>query len=279
MHRAAVWIAWVSLCGGCSGGYVLTAPDCLAPAGGEAPVVVRLQHRELPFFTPPAKAVALRFRVAEGSLRAARTDKDGYASATLPAPAATGVYPLTVALQDIEGIEASWELATFVWDPLRPIIAVDLEAVLHRGRGIPDAQPVLTHLAETSNILYLTDKPIARFPKLRQALVAAGLPDGPILPWGSEEWWQWGWWQGWRQGWRELDWWKKEIILSPLVGLREAFPGLEAGIAGSQLGVQAFHQAGMKCALVRRVRGVGDALQPTSWTEMAEGLKEIEGPK
>jgi hypothetical protein len=271
MHRAAVWIVLAGL-GGCSGGYALTAPDGVGPAGGEVPVVVRLQHRELPFFTPAVQAQALRFRVAGCPLRAAQTDKNGYACAAVPVPSTAGVYPLAVALQDIEGEEARWELRTFVWDPQQPIVAVDLDALLRRGQGTGDAQAALTNLSDKAYILYLTDEPAARYPRLHDRLAAAGLPDGPILPWRGEEWWQLQRWeQQWRQQeWRQWGWWKKMIIVSPLAGLREVFPGLQVGIAGSKLAVQAFQQAGMKCLLVGGVVAVGEGLQPTSWAELAE---------
>ena len=142
MRRAAVWIVWASVCGGCSGGYLLTAADSLAPAGGEAPVAVRLQHRELPGVTPPANA-ALRFQVADGPWRAAHTDKNGYASAIVPVPQLAGAYPLTVTVQDIEGREARWDLRVFVWDTRRPIVAVDTDALFRRGYGVADAQDVV----------------------------------------------------------------------------------------------------------------------------------------
>ncbi|MCJ7544525.1 MAG: hypothetical protein MUP47_08195 [Phycisphaerae bacterium] len=274
MHRLAAWIVLAGLCGGCGGGYRLSAADSLAPVGGQAPVVVRLQYRELPFFTPPANAEALRFRVAEGPLRAARTDKNGYASAIVPAPQAAGIYPMAVALQDIEGQEANWELRIFVWDPRRPIVAVDVAALVHRGRGAVEAQAALARVAQKANILYLTDEPITKFPKLHQALAAAGLPDGPILPWAAEGWWQqegwwrteeWWQWERWRWG-----WWRSKAILSPLAGLREVFPALQVGIAASPLAVQAFEQAEMKCLLVGSIRGVGEGVTSTSWGELAE---------
>ena len=283
MHRAVPWVVLVSLCGGCSGGYLLTAADCLAPAGGQAPVVVRLQHRELPRVTPPAKAEALRFRVAQGPLRAAQTDKNGYASALVPVPQAAGVYPMAISLQDIEGEEAHWEVRTFVWDPGRPIVAVDLDALPRRGRGDAEARAALTGLAEKANLVYLTDDPIAKFPKLRQTLAWAELPEGPILPWRAEGWWQWQWrwpwqwqWQWrwrWQWPWRwqwQGDWWKNRTVVSPLEGLRQVFPTLQTGIAASPLAVQAFQQAGMKCLLIGTVRGAGEGVRSTSWAELTE---------
>jgi hypothetical protein len=257
MRRILGWIALACCCGGCAGGYALSAPDCLAPVGGTVPVVVRLQHRELPFFTPPGKTIALRFRLAEGPMRAARTDKNGYAAVSLRAPQATGVYPVNVALQDVEGEEATWDILTFVWDSSRPIIAVDLDAVVQRGAAVPEARAAMTHLAKTANILYLTDAEVATFPRVHQVLNGAGLPDGPILVWGQQPWWQW-------------PWWTAKPVASPLQRLREVFPHLETGIAGSHLGVEAFRQAGMKCLLVRSLMGGNEDASIMSWATLSQ---------
>jgi hypothetical protein len=252
MRPFLAWTVLACFCGGCAGGYALTAPDCLAPAGGTVPVVVRLQHRELPFFTPPVKTTALRFRLAEGPVRAAQTDKGGYAALSVPAPATPGVYPVNVALQDIEGEEATWDVLTFVWDPRRPIVAVDMDAVVHRVVAVAEARAAMARLAQTANVLYLSDASVATFPKLHQILDGAGLPDGPILVWGQEGWWQW-------------PWWKTKTIASPLGRLREVFPHLETGIAGSRLAVGAFQQAGMRCLLVTPLGGGGEDASSTNW--------------
>jgi len=252
-------LAWIivlaPLCGGCAGGYALSAPDCVAPGGGTVPVVVRLQHRELPFFTPPVKNTALRFRLAEGPLRAARTDTNGYAALNIPVPATPGVYPVNVALQDVEGEEASWDILAFVWDPRRPIVAVDMEAVVRRGVAVAEAGSAMTRLAQVANVLYLSDADVATFPELHRALEGAHLPDGPILVWGQAGWWQWPWWKG-------------KNVASPLERLREVFPHLETGIAGSRMALEAFQEAKMKCVLVTPLGGYEDA-SITSWAILA----------
>ncbi|MGA2266473.1 MAG: hypothetical protein ABSH10_08605 [Phycisphaerae bacterium] len=271
MRRRLAWLMMIGLWSGCSGGYVLTAPDSLASTDGPVQAVVRLQWKELPWVTPPAQAAPLRFQVADGPLRSARTDKNGCASVALPAPKTAGEYPLTVALQDIEGREESWELRAFVWDPDRIVIAVDLDAVPLGGREIIEARTALLRLAGQAHILYLSDDPVWRFPALHAAMEAAGLPEGPILPWREERWWE----EDWRKkNWREKGWWRSQIV-SPLDELRREFPKLQVGIAGSELAVQAFDSAGMKCLLVRSTKltafGMwgGQATQPSGSTELA----------
>lgn len=267
MRRLALWTILIAACSGCSGGYLLSATDGVAPAGGEAPMVVRLRHREFPFYKPIIKAAVLRFRLADGPIRAAHTDPDGYASVSLPAPAATGVFPLTVIYQDLEGNESTWQLRAFVWDPNRPVVAVDVSAITPGGQ---DAQAALARLAQQANIIYLTDRSVTTFPQLAQVLSASGLPEGPILSWGAEHWWQrrlnaWQW-RDVRQG-----LWRIERIISPLGDLRTVFPGLRIGIAGSRLGVQAIQQAGMDCRVVTALAPkTGDVFEPISWADLAE---------
>jgi hypothetical protein len=254
MPRQAVWavLIGVGVLGGCSGGYVLTAPDAVCPVGGQAPAVVRLQRKELPLVAPPAQAAPLRFQVAGGPARAARTDAKGYASTSVPVPQAAGVYPMTVTLQDVQGQEAAWELRAFVWDPDRPVVAVDLQAVPHGGREAEDAKAALKNLALHANVLYLSGHSVAKFPKLRKALEAAGLPEGPILSW-------------------RVAGWRRDKVVSPLGDLRKVFPKLEVGVAGSSLAVRAFESTGMTCLVVGGgVSPRGQAVRRTSWKELAE---------
>jgi hypothetical protein len=272
MRRRLAWLVVIGLWSGCGGGYVLTAPDSLACFDGQVQAVVRLQRKELPWVTPPAQAAPLRFQVADGPLRSARTDKNGCASVAIPAPKTAGVYPLTVALQDIEGREETWELRAFVWDPAHPVIAVDLDAVPLGGREIVEARSALLRLSGQAYILYLSNQPVSRFPSLRATMEAAGLPEGPILPWREERWWE----KDWREkDWREKDWWRSQVV-SPLSELRKEFPKLQVGIAGSEMAVQGFQTAGMKCLVVGSTKstgfgiwgGQGPATRPSGFSEL-----------
>ncbi len=269
MPCRAMWMVLigVAVLGGCGGGYVLTATDSVAPPGGQVPIVVRLQRKELPLMTPAVQAAPLRFQVAEGPPRAARTDKKGYAAATVPVPSTAGVYPLTVALQDVQGQEAAWELRAFVWAPDRPAVAIDLDALPHGGRDAGHAKAALEKLAGYAHPLYLTDCPVGEFPKLRKALEAAGLPEGPILSWRATG-------------------WQRDKVISPLGELRKVFPKLQLGVAGSRLAVRTFESAGMKCLSVGGgVSPKDKTVQRTSWAELAakdilvQRMEEGEGEK
>ena len=84
------------LCAGCGGQYLLTVSDQVAPAGGEAAVVVRLQRSEFYMVYVAVKDAAIRLQVGRGKDRGAYTDALGYAGTTLPAPETVGRYMLSV---------------------------------------------------------------------------------------------------------------------------------------------------------------------------------------
>ena len=79
--RALMAVLSAALGGGCGGQYILTVPDQVAPAGGQAATVARLQRSEFGSFAPPVKKAALRFQADGGPLRGAYTDSQGYAAA------------------------------------------------------------------------------------------------------------------------------------------------------------------------------------------------------
>jgi len=244
MRRCAVWMMLSCVVCGCGGGYVMTAGDQLAPAGGEAATVIRLQQSELPLVTPPARDVAVRFCVADCPQRSARTDKNGYAAAAVPLPAAPGSYEMTVAIQDTQGEEARWAVRTFAWDADRPVVAIELDALPHDGKALLEARAALAAMAQRANILYLTRQEIDDLDECRRCLQADDLPDGPVLSWHRTR-------------------WPHKGIVSPLPALREQFPYLEVGIGASKLAMAAFEQAGMKGL------AVGEGGQ--SWAELAKG--------
>ena len=57
---------------GCGGGYTMTAPDQVAPAGGQAAVVVRLTRDEVRRVDVPVKKAGLEFRLRGEVVKADR---------------------------------------------------------------------------------------------------------------------------------------------------------------------------------------------------------------
>ena len=141
MRKTVLWLPLLSatLTGGCGGYYVLTVPDQVAPVGGEAVAVARLQRTEFLLVGSPMRKAALRFQATGCRERAAYTDKIGYAGASVPVPKKAGRFELVVSNPDNEGEGIFQSAPLFVWDPEREVVAVDLDCLPRSGRGILEA--------------------------------------------------------------------------------------------------------------------------------------------
>ena len=264
LRSIAVLTLLVTFATGCGGQYILTAPDQLAPAGGQAATVIRLQRNDFFVLSPPVENAAIRFRAADGPERAAYTDKLGFAGTTMPVPTGHGMFAMTIAHQDTEGDEFSEQRSLYVWDPARPIVAVELEALRLGERLTGEAAEALQRLAEEANILYMTRQSIDQHPRLHEQLAAKSLPEGPILLWR-------------RQNWHIV---RSEhfnlpriVVESRLIGrlgpLREVFPNLQTGLCESSLAAEAFDQAGLKCVVIGDAKpAVGDLVHRESWADV-----------
>jgi len=230
---------------GCGGQYILTVPDQVAPAGGEAAVVVRLQRSEIYRIVLPAAQTLLRFRVEDGPMRAAYTDKLGYAGTTVPVPAAPGVYTMSVSLQDTEGDEAGGEVRVYVWDARKAIVAVDMDSLPLAGTTqASGARAALARIAREANILYLTRRSVASHGYGHGQLSVCGYPDGPVLLWRRQRW------HIVRTGRFTVRMVVEKRLVSQLAELRKVFAGLSTGLCTSRLAAKAFTQAGMRCVVV-----------------------------
>jgi len=258
------------LLGGCGGNYILTVPDQLVPPGVPAAAVVRLQRNDFFVLAPAVKGAAIRLRIAGGQERVAYTDKLGYAGTPLALPNAPGRYRLRVDYQDSEGEEIAASAPVYVWDPARPVVAVDLDCLPVEGHeDIAAAASALASLAGQANILYLTRRPIDRHGRAHESLVAAGYPDGAILLWQVERW------HIVRGG--KFKWPHMVVatrMVSQLPQLKRIFPKLGVGVCNSNLAAEAFDHAGMRCVVVGRADVEAEkATRRSSWAELAsEGI-------
>jgi hypothetical protein len=260
--RALLLLALLSAAvGGCSGHYVISAPDQVAAAGGQAATVVRLQKHEFAGVLLPVKRLPVRLQTPGGPLRGAFTDDAGYAAATVPAPSESGLYTMEVALQDRRGDEAAARAPFYVFRPDAAVTAVDLGAL--PDKSDPAARSALTALAAKGGVIYMTTGPLSRTADIRSRLLAQGYPDGPILLWQS-------------QGWHVVrDGALPRIVVesrlvSPLDHLRTILPGLTHGITSQDDGARELARAGLKVVFIGRenphVKGVSFR---RDWTEVA----------
>jgi hypothetical protein len=240
--------------GGCGGQFILSAADQVAPVGGRAGAVVRIQRTELAFLPLAVPGAAVRLQIGDAPPRAARTDKHGYAAAAVVAPNRQGVYTMLIRHQNIDGEEASAGVTAYVWAPDSKIVAVDLDCLPEAGKEAEDARAALRRVGGDGKVLYLTESDCMPSEQLHKLLEARGYPDGPILPW--------------RHGGR----FRKEA--SPLLRLKETFPNLGLGVCHSREAAGAFARAGMRCAIVGKVQaGSPNATVRSSWAELvAKGL-------
>jgi hypothetical protein len=257
------WLRWICLVTvaaavGCSGEYRVTAPDAVAPAGGEAPVVVRMQRNDFFVLYLAVEQVPVRLRVDDVQQRFAYTDKFGYAGTLVPVPDQPGRYPLDIYHQDSdEGDEVYADGRVYVWDPNRPAVAVDLDSLpLDGGQG-KAAAAALKQWNTAAHLAYFTRAPAGEHDRLHDELEAAGFPDGPILLWKRE------YWHITRGTWNIPKIVVESRLVSQLGELRRMFPSLDTGLAGSPLGVKTFTEAGLRTIVVgdveagRKVRRVG----------------------
>jgi len=246
MQRAVLACLAACLAGGCGGQYILTAPDHVAPAGGEVHVVVRLQRSDFFVLALAAKGAAMRFRVADGPLRAAYTDELGYAAAAMPAPEAPGRHELDVQHMDAEGEEVAARANVFVWPREAALLAVDLDALpagwVPEG---PAAAEAVRLLAGSGGVIYLTQAQAKGHAAARARLEAEGYPPGHVLTWQAER----------LHIVREGEWRLPRLVVehrlvSQLGRLRETFPKLAAGVCTSGLAAKAFAEAGLRAIIV-----------------------------
>ncbi len=254
IYRFALIAVALSPLVGCGGGYILTAPDTPALAGGVAPVVVRLQMREFWVYWPPVDRAPLTFRQVGQPLRCARTDKKGYAAVVLPAPHEAGRAEVTIHLQDALGDTADGSTSIYALPADRPIIVVDMDSLPAEKAEVAAAADVLTKAAATTGIIYLSER-LGASPSLAHRLLKEmGCPDGPVVPWKPA-------------GRRfRLPWHKRGPGM--LAGLKDRMPKLWAGISADPVAGRRFRQAGLKVLLVGSIPVEEGAEQFDSWPKV-----------
>ena len=250
MRRITLTLA-VLMLGGCSGEYILTAPDVAALPGRDAPVVVRLQRREVWRYAPPQGSAAITFRLGEGTPKCARTDKDGYTATSIKTPSEPGRYEITLYHQDINGDEVTSHAAIYVFDPDKPVAVVDADSLPRSGKLAGPASASLVRMQLSAQLIYVSRKYASRPARAHAMLDKYGYPDGPVVPYsGPKRWWKW----------RQSD-------TGALDELQRRFPKLRWGITADADTAKAFAQAGLMVMFVGKDK-IDDAAQFDSWADV-----------
>jgi len=271
MQRAMSYMVLAAVLGGCSGGYILTIPDQVAPAGGDAMPVIRLRRREIGRVKVPVRDALMQFRVAGGPLRGAYTDEIGYAGAVVPTPDQPGRYILSVRHVDPrEGDDVEGTADVFAWAPDAKILAVDLDCLPYPGHeDAPLAAAALRGLAPNGQIVYFSRDAVRRHERLHEVLELGGYPVGPILLWQQERM------HVVRKSWRLPKIVVESRLVSQLEELRKTFPGLSVGVCDTVLSATTFSAAGMECLLVSGPSSA-DGVPPEkmlTWSQLAEKVR------
>lgn len=292
MRRGVALLLASLLTGGCGGYYTLTVPDQVAPAGGEAVAVARLQRNDFLFVDVAAREAAIQFKVADCRERGAYTDKIGYAGAAVPVPADVGRYEMVVSHLDFEGEEVVANVPLYVWDPAKVVVAVDLDSLPRSGRSflestratwsrlsrgmiapppsgreaVAAARRALGRVAGGANVLYLTREKVAAHAAMHEWLTTAGYPDGPILLWQRQRW------HIVRQGRFRIPRVVIEArLVSQLAELRKAFPKMGLGITATSLASRSFAEAGLRCVVIGGAKAhATNPIRFASWQALAE---------
>ncbi|MCD6364646.1 MAG: hypothetical protein J7M14_02100 [Planctomycetes bacterium] len=272
-NKQTLRIAGLSLCtvfgaalGGCSGQYVLTVGDQIAPTGGAAAVVVRLQQYEFATHKRSLQDMPVRFRIDDGPERAAFTDELGFAGVSLAAGKTEGKKRLLVSLQTASGDEVSTEAPLYVWNKNSPIVAVDLDSLPDKADPqAPHAAKALGKLSADTHILYLTRQSPYRKARIRAKVAALGYPDGPILLW------RWKDWHFVRTGRLRLYWIVIEANLASRVSyLTKLMGNFRAALCGSAETADVFLRAGITPVIIGNKRPAPAGLTAyRSWADAA----------
>ncbi len=264
MPRMTIILLCVATVSSCGGRYVLTVGDQVAPLGGEAAVVVRLQQMEVGPLKRSVQGAALRFSIGQNAERGAFTNELGFAGTTVPAGSREGKLPLLVSCQSSSGDEISARALAYVWKKDSPAVAVDLASLGGRDSAAGAVEALGKLAAEGVHILYLTQTSPYDLAKTKAKLAEAGFPDGPLLVWMRKDY------HLARVGPLNLPWLAGETTLSSRVSyLRKLLVGLACGICGSPRAADAFSKAGIR-PIVIGGRGYGGpkALHLRSWAQL-----------
>ena len=240
--------------GGCSGEYIFTAPDAAVLAGQDAPVVVRLQRREVWRYAPPQTGAAVTFRLGEGSPQCARTDGAGYAALSIKTPDRPGQYDVALYHQDINGDSAKGLATIYVLATDRPLAVVDMDSLPRSDKEVAHAVGSLVRMQLTAHVIYVTEKYAGRPARAHELLARCGYPDGPVVSYSRA--------RRWRQ-------WRRSGGADAMEELGRRFPKLRWGITADAAAAEAFGNAGLKILIVGKAKvAVEDAKRFASWADM-----------
>ena len=244
---------------GCGGEYIITVSDQVAPAGGSANVVIRLERYEFASIRKSVEGAPIRLQVVdqvppllecgaytdEIGFTGALTDQ-GYAGTAVPVPKKEGKYVLRVSLQDNRGDEARSETPVYVWQRDSSVTAVDLDSLpAAEEPAAAHAGAALARVAKNSHVVYLTQTDAGDKDAARAKVTTRGYPDGPVLTWRRSTL------HFARIGPLRLPQFVRESrLVMHMKYLKALLPGLKAGLCATAPAAREFAEAGISPVIV-----------------------------
>ncbi len=252
MNKLIVVAALAAFVAGCGGEYMLTVPDTVTVAGGDAPVVVRLQQKEFWRHTPAQADAVVRLWVLPEQKRAAYTDEYGYAASAVAVPAQPGRYAVTVCHKTPRGVDVRQLGACYVLKPRRLVVVVDFSAIdtPATARAAAEALDMLGQAGV--QVAYASTAMAPRPEKAHQWLTWLGLPDGPVLGWS------------WRKDWRR----RPVEVTGSMRGVRDYVPAMAVAVGYDEEFCRAAEHLNMAAV---RLGGAGGPT-PGGWADFADRL-------
>ena len=250
---------------GTEGSYLFTAMDVLAVPGDETALAARLQGGD---FLRGKAGVVIRF-LRDGKLyAAAETDSDGAAVVQFT-PEAPGDYRFTVEVAPA-GLPDSPPSPVDILVACRksdaPLLVVDMDktvvasgfhtVLIGKPDPMPDSARVLTRLAGTHTVVYLTHRPDYFGPKSEAWLKANGYPKGPLLLSSAG---------GFMKG-------SSAFKTAAIQEMKKKFNKIEIGIGDKISDAQAYHANGLRSFLIISIPEDGAA---DSFEGLAEDISAL----
>ena len=262
--RLTVIILLTLFLSGCSGEYILTAPDVVCPAGEKAALIFRLQRREFWKITPPKKNATVMVHLPDGTVRCALTDENGYAAVAFIVPSRCGVYQVRFYYQDVEGQELSAKGNVYSLSMDDRFVVVDMDSLPRNGPDLSSACLALKRLSRNAQLIYVSEKLGYTPATARGLLRIRGYPEGPVVYFNKiPRWYQY---RLSRQGWRVRAV-KPTRTDDALTHLYNRLKKPTYAITADDLTARTFLNIGMKVIFVGR-NGIGEAMTVNSWEEV-----------
>ncbi|MHC4985456.1 MAG: LNS2 domain-containing protein [Planctomycetota bacterium] len=248
--------------------YMFFALDSVAKPNEEVMVRARLESDQL----QAMQGYVVHFYRDGDLYKSTETNSDGLAEVSFT-PDALGAYTFRAEVDEAgfpKDAPGPQDLVVACYDPEAPMVIVDLDkTVVASGfhvvlagdpKPMPGSPEVLTRIAETYQVVYLTHRPEYFSIKSKRWLAEHKYPVGPLLMSDIG---------GFLEG-------SGEFKTRTVRDLRERFPGLRLGIGDKFSDATAYHDNGMRAYLIVQPPDSDDPDDYDDYEDLAEELGDLD---